>query len=134
MGEHNISGTAQIEVSTHHTHEPTVAPGETVETRAERILAGDIRPDDYLEVPPGVTARVDWEIAKCGVAVTTEMRQWMLDTYALQFHCSGNRVVCWRTGKGVIVLGVGETEARAVLALMYPITPEQHPDIAVEYP
>ncbi len=109
--------------------EQPTAPGETVVTRAERILSGDIRPDDYLNVPPEVISWVDQHLAQFGT-VPPQTRQWMIDNNTLHHYFPDREVICWRTGKGVVVLAHG-AEVDAVLNAL---TPEQRSKVTTEYP
>jgi hypothetical protein len=108
---------------------------DSLTARAKRILSGNVQPSDYLVAPIEITTRVEQEISQLrsagGFEIPTETRQWMLDNYALQYHCSGREVACWRTGNGVIVLALGATNVATILSH---IPPEQRPHIVIEYP
>ena len=80
--------------------------------RARRILAGDVRPDDYLPVTPEVRHRVDlfleWaRVRGNGVPLApgVEAKQERVET--LSFHHGGVNVAYLEDDAGVIVLGVG---------------------------
>lgn len=83
------------------------AVAESPLARARRILAGEIRPGDYLPVPDDVIAFVDAAEAQGGVKMLPEYRQLMIDDLVLQHHHAGDIVLCRYTADGVIVLAAG---------------------------
>lgn len=91
--------------------EPTAnghaAVAETPLARAKRILAGDIRPGDYLPVPDDVIAFVDAAEAQGGVKMLPEYRRLMIDDLVLQTYHTGDEVLIRKTPQGVIVLAAG---------------------------
>jgi hypothetical protein len=107
--------------------------------RARRILAGDIRPDDYLPVTPEVEARVARDLAFAadhvqkrrdakGISTAFEIdprarfdefslsvgaiqrNQWLLSLYY-----GGQNIACIENEQGVIVLAVGLEQSAAVI-------------------
>lgn len=100
------------------THAPEVparpAPAESMVERAERILSGDIRPEDYLPVTPEVTAGVEldkWFVrTEYGFSMTAEAERRQLNQHLLRVHHPGQQVVCVRDEKGTIILASGLEE------------------------
>jgi hypothetical protein len=114
--------------------------------RARRVLAGDIRPEDYLPVTPEVRDRVERDLAyirehvrraaEAGripaafePAESTAVRQ--RNDWLLSFHHGGQNVACIENDTGVIVLAVGLEQGRAIIdAFPY----EQRKDVALATP
>jgi hypothetical protein len=99
--------------------------------RARRILAGDIRPEDYLPVADDIIAFVDGSEARTGIKLLPEYRQLLIDTHVLQEHHAGDIVLCRHTPDGVIVLAAGPN---AVDDLSNDLTPDQQTLTTIEYP
>jgi hypothetical protein len=83
--------------------------------RAERILSGDIRPDDYLPVTPEVARAAGFEMSfarshRGEPAPEVEGRQ--LRQALLGFHHGGEDLATLDTDAGVIVLAVGHPQIR----------------------
>jgi len=115
------------------TETPTAAPvaGEPAFlVRARRILAGDIRPEDYLPVTPEVQARVDRDMAfiidhirKAAEAgripaaydpdPSTPIRQ--RNDWLLSYYHGGQNIAYIENDTGVIVLAVGLDQTGALL-------------------
>ncbi|MCI0703205.1 MAG: hypothetical protein L0241_19170 [Planctomycetia bacterium] len=98
------------------TAEVPAEPSRTEEMleRAKRILAGDIRPEDYLPVTPELMHDLD-EYCKhleteSGIVATAEARQRMLNDWTLQFHHGGTNVLARYTDRGVLVLAAGNDQ------------------------
>src|SRR5262249_23689331 len=78
-----------------------------------RILAGDIRPDDYLPVTPEVRRRVelfmDWARARANgqPPPLPEVEERQLREELLSFHHGGVNIAYIEDEKGILVLGVG---------------------------
>jgi len=93
-------------------------PGPEVLARAERILKGDIHPDDYLPIPDELVAEVGAHYQRVaeesGVIATEEARRRTLMDWTLTYHFGGQLVLLRRTDQGVIVLAVGPEEIGAV--------------------
>jgi hypothetical protein len=89
--------------------------------RARRILAGDVRPDDYLPVTPEVRHRVDlfmdWARARAGdqPPPIPEVEERQLRSELLSFHHGGVNLAYIEDDRGVIVLGVGLEQSAEVL-------------------
>ena len=84
--------------------------------RARRILAGDIRPEDYLPVPAEVSEGVAELLAPFGKGkVSRKYTQRLLNDWTLSYHHGGQDLLCKPTEQGVIVLALGE-QIRAFLA------------------
>jgi hypothetical protein len=98
--------------------------------RARRILAGDIRPEDYLPVTPEVEAGVKLDLAFAAehirkqfeagripavfeVSPETAIRQ--RNERLLSFHHGGQNIACIEDEKGVIVLAVGLDQTGALI-------------------
>ena len=124
------------------TPEPNAAGGPPVPesepaflARARRILAGNIRPDDYLPVTPEVAEEVDACLRRLreeeGVPSCEEGIRLLRNDAALQFHCGGQEVLCRRTALGVIVLAVG---TKQVHALQQSLDPDNRSGYVMEYP
>ncbi|HEV3438150.1 MAG TPA: hypothetical protein VG122_12370 [Gemmata sp.] len=88
--------------------------------RARRILADDIRPEDYLTVTPEVQRRV----ALClqyanargnGQPLAPEVEPLQLRQELLSFHHGGQNIAYIEDDNGVIVLAVGLEHMRSVL-------------------
>ena len=88
--------------------------------RARRILAGDVRPEDYLPVTPEVRHRVDlfmdWARARAGdqPPPDPEVEERQLRTELLAFHHGGVNLAYIEDARGVIVLGVGLEQSAAI--------------------
>ena len=77
--------------------------------RAKRILAGDIRAEDYLPVPAEVRDGVHELLGQFGKGrVSKEYTQLLLNEWTLSYHHGGRHVLYKKTDEGVIVLAVGE--------------------------
>lgn len=101
--------------------------------RARRILAGDIRPDDYLPVTPEVRHRVDlfleWaRVRGNGVPLAPEVEPRQLRMELLSFHHSEENVAYIEDDTGVIVLGVGLDQSGYIARNL--LTPDGPPRIA----
>jgi hypothetical protein len=107
---------------------PTTEPAFLA--RARRILAGDIRPEDYLPVTPEVQAAVDQDMAfahdriKKSVADDRIPASFELDAsvpitqrneWLLSIHFGGKNIAHIENDMGVIVLAVGLDQTRALL-------------------
>ena len=105
--------------------------------RARRILAGDIRPEDYLPVPDEVRQAVADHLrpieAELGGEVTLEAKRHLLNEWTLLHHHDGENVLAKYTDRGVLVLAAGSQQmyqvrqhfnpdARSGFALMSPST------------
>jgi hypothetical protein len=103
------------------TPEPDTAAGEPAFLgRARRILAGDVRPEDYLPVTPEVRRRVDlfmdWARARGnGQALAPEVEPRQLKEELLSFHHGGENVAYIEDEKGIVVLGVGLDQSSALI-------------------
>jgi hypothetical protein len=99
-------------------------------TRARRILAGTIHPDDYLPVTPEVQAAVDRDMAFVrehikNAAVSGRIREVyepdpavpirQRNDWLLSFHHGGQNIACIENDTGVIVLAVGLEQTGALL-------------------
>lgn len=89
-------------------------------TRARRILTGDIRPDDYLEVTPEVRRRVklsmDYAIARLnGQQPAPEVEPRQIRQETLSFHHGGDSVAYIEDERGIIILGVGPEQPTTLL-------------------
>jgi hypothetical protein len=88
-------------------------------SRARRILADDIRPEDYLTVPEVIHSAIANEAARLiedkGFKISDEFRTLMRNNWTLQFVHGGQPVACRRTDSGVIVFAVGTEEIRTLL-------------------
>lgn len=112
-----------------HEHEVSTAdpdwpPADALEPRAEscpefldrarRILAGDIRPEDYLPVPESVRREVDEYLAsverEIGGPVTAAGRQQVLNDATYHFHHAADTTLTKNTDRGVLVLAVGSEQ------------------------
>jgi hypothetical protein len=87
--------------------------GESVVERARRILGGDIRPDDYLTLPPDAAAKVEWEFEMAlqlrpGAVLTETEKHRIRQNRALEYHYGGRWVEVLRTPDGVIALATSE--------------------------
>lgn len=99
--------------------------------RAKRILSGDLRSSDYLEVPGDVIPFIDQSESRATVQVAPEPRQRMISELALQTRYAGEEVLVRYTPAGVVVLAAGSP---AVDALLAALTPEQSALLNVVYP
>jgi hypothetical protein len=86
--------------------------------RAMRILRGDIRPEDYLQVTPEVQRATDFEMAHVRShlklepppeAIAHQLKGWLLS-----FHHGGQNIIYIENEKGVVVLAVGSDQVRAL--------------------
>jgi hypothetical protein len=87
------------------------AASETILERATRILGGDIRPDDYLTLPPDAAAKVEWEFQTAlamrpGGILTDAEKHRIWQDRALSYHYGWRWVATLRTPDGVIALWV----------------------------
>ena len=115
---------------------PTATPpGPEVLARAERILKGDIRPDDYLSIPDELVAEVRAHYQRVaeesGIIATEEARHWTLMNWTLSYHFGGQLILRRRTDQGVIVLAVGPEEVGAVQEAF---RPHARPGFVLEVP
>ena len=101
--------------------EPPAEPGgpePAFVARARRILAGDVRPDDYLPVPDEVRAAAADFIRQVetehGFEVTDEAKQRTLNDWTLFHHHDGVNVLARYTPHGVLVLAAGDQQIRQV--------------------
>jgi hypothetical protein len=98
---------------------PSFADESAFLTRAERILAGNIRAEDYLTVPEAIRSAVANEavrlIEDMGFKISDEFGTRMRNDWTLQFIHGGQPVACRRTDVGVIVFAVGTEEIRTLL-------------------
>lgn len=82
--------------------------------RARRILAGDVRPDDYLPVPDEVRQAVADSMreieAEHGFQVTDEAERHVLNRWTLDHHHPEGAVIVRSTDRGVLVLAAGEEQ------------------------
>lgn len=106
-------------------HPPPAGPAEHWLARALRILAGDVRPDDYLVVPEEVQADHDREMNRLlveeGIDVDPVTRQELLAGHAFRHLYFGKCVARWVTADGILVLAVGgEAEGELVNAYKGP--------------
>lgn len=105
--------------------------------RAGRILAGDVRDDDYLPVPAELLRELDEHYRQAaeetGFDASPAIRQNTLNNWTLDHHHDGNVVLARFTDLGVIVLAAGHpdiyrvrmaynTDYRSGFALMFPDT------------
>lgn len=109
---------------------------ESVVERATRILRGDIRPGDYLTLPPEAAAKVEWEFEMAqqlrpGAVLTETEKHRIRQTRALEYHFGGRWVITLRTADGVIALGSGED---AISRLSREIAEEFQPRMRCEFP
>lgn len=93
--------------------------------RARRVLAGDVRPDDYLPVTPEVRRAVDGAMAYYrergkGQALAPEVEPWQLQNELLSFHYGGENIVYTELPDGVVVLAVGLEQMKEVLTTLGP--------------
>lgn len=87
---------------------PPTIPADTGLARAERILSGDIRPDDYLPITPEVRRLTDREMeyarARAATAGITELKpeveQRQLRQNLLLVHAPKNTSAISRTTTG----------------------------------
>lgn len=106
------------------------APGEEARpevlpdflARAARILAGDVRPDDYLPVPDSVRREVDEYLAsverEIGGPVTPSGRQQVLNDATYYFHYAAETTISKKTDHGVLVLADRDEQFWPVRQLM----------------
>ena len=98
-------------------HTP-IAPEPDFIVRARRILSGDIRPDDYLPVPPEVQAEFDRSFNPETAEYFAPFRRHTLNNWTLSFYYGDIGPVLSRESElGVIVIAVGLEQMRAVLDL-----------------
>lgn len=95
--------------------------------RARRILAGDVRPEDYLPVTSEVRHRVelfmDWARGRAnGVPLAPEVEPRQLRSELLSFHHGGVNIAYIDDDVGVIVLGVGLEESGRIVRTLAPTT------------
>jgi hypothetical protein len=88
--------------------------------RARRILAGDIRPDDYLPVTPEVRRRVDlfMDLARGranGQTIAPQEEPRQVKEELLSFHHGGENIAYIEDERGVVELGVGLEQGAALL-------------------
>lgn len=104
--------------------------------RANRILAGDVRDSDLLQLPPEEAAKVEAEIQLAeslypdrvmSEAERTRVRQ----DRALEHFYAGHPVACIQTPKGVIVLASGLAE---IGKLVRTVPGEKWKDVVVRFP
>jgi hypothetical protein len=99
--------------------------------RAFRVLKGDIRCEDFLEVPEDILSFVEGGEMRTGVRMQPASRRQMIVDLALQHHHAGDIVLCYRTDDGVIVLAAGP-EAVASVSKSLPI--DMQGRVSIEYP
>jgi hypothetical protein len=95
-----------------------LATHETMLQRARRILAGDIREEDYLPMTDDVRKSVALSEAyvrdeKKGELIG-QARLEHIQYLLLSYHCGGKCILSYQDGTGVVVLAVSE-EIREVL-------------------
>jgi hypothetical protein len=99
--------------STHTGSEPAVL------ARAQRILMGDVRSEDFLAVPEEVSTAVDDEVNRLvkfqGIITSAEFKTRMCGDWTLQYVYGGQPVACRYTDSGAIVFAVGLEEIRVLL-------------------
>ncbi len=88
--------------------------------RARRILADDIRPEDYLTVTPEVQRRValclQYANARVnGQPLAPEVEPQQLRQELLSFHHGGQNIAYITDDRGIIVLAVGLEQMRSIL-------------------
>ncbi len=92
--------------------------------RAKRILAGDIRPEDYRPVPDCVVREADEYLAELrreqGITATPEAREQMIRDRTFQYHHRYNTVLVKQTDRGVLILAVGDEQIGAVMQKFNP--------------
>lgn len=99
----------------------TPAPAEPAFlARARRILAGDVRPDDYLPVPDTVRAEVKKYLATLPFEVTPAAERTLLNQWVLQHHHANNVIFARVTDRGVLVLAVGDPDISVVYQRLAP--------------
>lgn len=84
--------------------------------RARRILAGDVRPDDYLPVPDVVRAEVGRYLAALPFEASEAGARELLHQWTFQFHHGKDVVLARTTERGALVLAVGYEQIGAVRA------------------
>jgi hypothetical protein len=107
--------------STRHGTTPAATPEhDPVIQRAERILSGDIRPEDYLPVTPEVRAAVDRDLEfarrRLRGEPDPEVAARQLRQRLLSVHHGGENVAYLADDLGVVVLAIGLRQVAAVLA------------------
>lgn len=103
--------------------EPPVAPRPEARPdfleRATRILGGDVRPEDYLSVPPEVVTVVEGEVARLrtqeGIEVSDDFRTRLVNEWVLQYCYGGKPVACQRSEFGVVIFAVGAADIQRFL-------------------
>lgn len=108
---------------------PAAQP-ESAWQRAERILSGDIRPDDYLPVTPEVRRLTDREMAYAherlkGVEPHPAVETRQLKQNLLLVHCPEQHVAVIEDDTGVIVVITGLDET-AELIRRFPYEQRKH--------
>lgn len=116
-------------------HPPPAEPAEAPLARALRILSGDIRPDDYLAVPPEVQADHDREMNRLlveeGIDVAPATRRDILAYNTLRHYFAGQEILRRVTEHGVLVLAADSDE---VSAFHRAVPPEQWKFVTLDYP
>ena len=116
---------------------PPPEPDPAVLKRAERILGGDVHPEDYLPVPEAVRTAVVEHLrtieADHGFTTAPEAVRQLLNEWTLLHHHDGNTVLAKYADHGVLVLAAGgqqiyqikqhfNPDSRSGFALMSPST------------
>jgi|GEM_PF-4308223 hypothetical protein len=108
----------------HHLEPPPAAPHPTDTpapaepaylARARRILAGDVRTEDYLPVPDSVRAEVKQYLATLPFEATEAGERELLFDWVFQHHHARDVVLARTTERGVLVLAVGLDQIGPVL-------------------
>src|SRR5207248_1008517 len=102
---------------------PAGPPLDAALARAERILSGDIRPDDYLPVTPEVrrlTAReMEYARSRAAAAGITELEpeveRRQQEQNLLLVHCKHQHVAYIKDEKGIVVVITGLDEIGEML-------------------
>ena len=116
------NGLAAVEYERASVWTPGMGPEPEFPVRARRILCGDRRPEDYLQVTPDVQKLVERDMAFLRVKVngrfelddSAEQRQ--TRQYLLEAYHDGESIGVIEDDTGVIVLAVGRDQFRAILA------------------
>lgn len=109
---------------------PTVAgpPADAGLARAERILSGDVRPDDYLPITPEVRRLTDRELEHARARYATvgitelepEVERRQLRQNLLLVHCKNQHVAYIEDDTGIVVVMTGLDEIGEMLRKLPP--------------
>jgi len=111
------------------THDERVA-------RAERILSGDVRPEDYLPVTDEIESAVQEYVALVmrnnpRIIRSDEGDNNVRKNFTIMFHCGGKEVLAREDDIGVIVLAMGTPD---VIRLEKQLTPKSWQGFGLDFP